>query len=253
LYEWQQIGCDRNDPPDLPTLLLQLQDPEIEIQKSAVKSIIEVGSVEIFLTLLQLANNPELVATLIWELGEYWISGTGAIILEEFYRDREVTKKFLESAERSLIYAIANNIGDLCPNIFRLGEIGSDLAIPTLQKIIKSGAYAYYDEPEDALRSLATIGTDAAKMALIEVLTDCPNLGRSVFDVFADDGRLGLVPQLWSAHRQNYVNGGLAAISKIQEREGLYNPDFSDRSHPMFAPYTPRLRHFLLGDNSTSS
>ena len=87
-------------------------------------------------------------------------------------------------------------------------------------------------------------------MALLEVLTDRPNLGRSVFDVFSTDGKLGLVPQFWSAHRQTYVDGGLVAISKIQERVGLYNPDFSDRSHPLFEPPRPRLRQFLLGDNN---
>jgi HEAT repeat protein len=247
-YLWQPI--DRNtDPPNLSTLLELLQNPEIDIQKLAVTSIIELGSVEIFPILLELANNPELVETLIWGLQEYHRSGTGVIMFKEFNRDREITMRFLESAEKSLIQAIENNNGFLCSSMFRLSEIASDRAIPILQKIIKSDAYAYYDEPEDALRSLETIGTDAAKMALIETLTDCPNLGRSVFDVFSTDGKLGLVPQLWSAHRQNYVDGGLAAISKIQEREGLYNPDFSDRSHPLFEPPRPRLRQFLLGDN----
>jgi hypothetical protein len=157
--------------------------------------------------------------------------------------------KFLETAEKSLVEAIENNVGYLSPNIFRLGEIGSDLAIAPLQKIIKSDAYAYYDEPEDAVRSLETIGTDAAKMALLETLIDRPNLGRSVFNIFSDDGKLGIVPQLWSAHRQTYVDGGLAAISQIQGKEGLYNPDFSDRSHPLFEPPHPRLRQILLGDN----
>jgi hypothetical protein len=158
--------------------------------------------------------------------------------------------RFLESAEKSLIQAIESNDGFLCSSMFRLSEIGGDLAIAPLQQIIKSDAYPYYDEPEDAVRSLATIGTDAAKMALVEVLTDRPNLGRSVFDIFSTDGSLGLVPQLWSAHRQNYVDGGLDAISKIQERAGLYNPEFSDRSHPLFEPPRTRLRQVLLGDTN---
>ena len=102
-----------------------------------------------------------------------------------------------------------------------------------------SEAYSYYDEPEDAVRSLETIGTEAAKIALLEVLVDRPNLGRSVFNIFSIDGKLGIVPQLWSAHRQTYVDGALAVISQIQEREGLYNPDFSDRSHPLFEPSYP--------------
>jgi HEAT repeat protein len=253
VYEWQSIDCDCNtDTPNLSTLIKLLHDPEIDIQKSAVTGIVELGSVEIFPILLELANKPELVATLIWGLQEYHRSGTGIIIFEEFNRDREITMRFLESAEKSLIQAIENNDGFLCSSMFRLSEIGSDRAIPTLQQIIKSDAYAYYDEPEDALRSLATISTDAAKMALIQVLTERPNLGCSVFDVFSTDGKLGLVPQLWLAHRQNYVDGGLADISKIQEREGLYNPEFSDRSHPLFESPRKRLRHILLGDTELS-
>jgi HEAT repeat protein len=247
VYEWQSIDCN-TDPPNLSTLIELLHSPEIDIQKSAVTSIVELGSVEIFPVLLELANNPELVGSLIWGLQEHYRSKTGVIIFKEFNRDREMTMRFLESAEKSLIQAIENNDGFLCSSMFRLSEIGGDLAIAPLQLIIKSDAYAYYDEPEDAVRSLATIGTDAAKMALVEVLTDRPNLGRSVFDIFSTDGSLGLVPLLWSAHRQNYVDGGLDTISKIQERAGLYNPEFSDRSHPLFEPPRTRLRQVLLGD-----
>jgi HEAT repeat protein len=247
-YMWQPIEGS-TEPPDLSTLLEELHDPELEIRESALISIVELGSVEIFPILLEIAHSPELVGTLIWRLLEHHRSGTGVIIFKEFNRDREITMRFLESAEKSLIQAIENNDGFLCSNMFRLSEIGSDLAIPTLQQIIKSDAYAYYAEPEDAVRSLATIDTDAAKMALIETLTERPNLGRSVFDIFSTDGSLGLVPKLWSAHRQNYVDGGLDAISKIQERAGLYNPEFSDRSHPLFEPPRSRLRQILLGDN----
>ncbi len=245
-YQWQIIDKNK-EREDLPILLKLIDDPDVEIRESAVVSLIKLGST-VFPIVLELANNPELVATLIWELKKSHELGTGGEILNEFHLDREVTMKFLETAENSLIEAIVNNIGHLCPNIFRLGEIGSDHAIPTLQKIIKSDAFAYYDEPEDATRSLATIGTDAAKMALLEILTDRRNLGRSVFNIFSDDGRLGLVPQLWSAHRQTYVEGALDAISKIQEKEGLYNPDFSDRSHPLFEPPHRRLRDIFLGN-----
>jgi hypothetical protein len=245
---WQPIECN-TEPPDLSTLLRELHDPDLEIRESAVISIVELGCVEVLPILLEIAHSPELVGTLIWRLLDHHRSGTGVIIFEEFHRDREITMRFLEAAEKSLVQAIENNDGFLCSSMFRLSEIGSDRAIPTLQQIIKSNAYAYYDEPEDAVRSLATIGTDAAKMALIEVLTDCPNLGRSVFNIFSTDSKLGIVPKLWSAHRQTYVDGGLAAISKIQERAGLYNPDFSDRSHPLFEPPRPRLRDILLGNN----
>jgi HEAT repeat protein len=233
MYMWQPIECT-TEPPDLSTLLKELHDPEIDIRLSAVTSIVELGCVEILQVLLEIAKSPELVATLIWRLLEHRRSGTGVIIFEEFNRNREITIDFLETAERSLIKAIENNIGSLSPNMFRLSEIGSDLAILPLQQIIRSDTYSYYDEPEDAVRSLETIGTEAAKIALLEVLIDRPNLGRSVFNVFSTDGKLGIVPQLWSAHRQIYIDGGSAAIAEIQEREGLYNPNFSDRSHPLF-------------------
>jgi HEAT repeat protein len=249
-YQWQIIE-EHKEPDDLSTLLKLLEDSDIDIRRSAVMSIVELGSVATFPIFLELANNPELVATLIWELKQYHELETDGEIFNEFHRDRGVTIKFLEAAEKSLIQAIENNDGFLCSNMFRLSEIGSDRVIPKLQQIIKSDAYAYYDEPEDALRSLATIGTDAAKMALLEVFNDCPNLGRSVFDVFSDDGRLGLVTQLWSAYRQTYCESGSAAISKIQERAGLYNPEFSDRSHPLFEQPKPRLRDILLGNNTT--
>jgi HEAT repeat protein len=236
-YHWQ-ITEENKEPDELLTLLKLLEDPDINIQKSSVANIVELGSVAIFPIVLELANNPKLVATLICKLHELHRLKTGGEIFNEFHQDREITIKFLETAEKYLVEEIENNVGSgsLALNIFELGEIGTDRAIPTLQKIIESDAYAYYDEPEDATRSLANISTDAARIALIKILTDRPNLGRSVFDIFADAGRLGLLPQLWSAYRQTYFYGASATISKIQERARLYNPDFSDRSHPLFEP-----------------
>jgi HEAT repeat protein len=255
VYLWQRIESN-TEPPNLSTLLRELHDPDIDIQKSAVTSIVELGTVAIFPILLEIINSPELGSTLIWGLLEHHRSGTGSIVFEQFHRHREISIEFLETAEKSLIAAIynniENNIGSPSPNMFKLSEIGSDLAIAPLQQIIKSDAYAYYDEPEDAVRCLGTIGSEAAKMALLETLVDRPNLGRSIFDIFSTDGKLGVVPQLWSAHRQTYVDGGLAAISAIQERAGLYNPDFSDRSHPLFESPSPRLRDILLGNPITA-
>jgi hypothetical protein len=71
----------------------------------------------------------------------------------------------------------------------------------------------------------------------------------SFFGVFSDAGSLGLPHQLWLVYRQTYFDSASADISEIQERAGLYNPKFSDRSHPLFEPPRPRLRHILLGDN----
>ena len=248
--EWQSIDCVDNDSADISTLLELIEDPDIEIRQSAVISIIESGHTPMFPIVLELVNDPVLVATLILALYQLLKLETGGEILNEFQQDREKTMKFLETAEKSLIEEIDNNANYIGSNILGLGKIGSDLAIPALQKIIRSDAYSYYDEPEDAVRCLETIGTDAAKMALINVLIDRPNLGRSVFSIFSTDGKLGIVPQLWSAHRQTYVDDALAAISEIQARAGLYNPDFSDRSHPLFESPRPRLRDILLGDSN---
>jgi HEAT repeat protein len=237
-----QIIDENKEPDDIITLLKLLEDPDVEVRQSTVASIVRLGSAEIFPIILKLASNPELVATL----------GTGGEILNKFHRDREVTIMFLETAENALVEAIANNIGNLCSNIFRLGDIGSDFAVPTLQEIIKSADYASYNEPEDALKCLATIGTYAAKMAILEVLTERPELDYSIFGIFSAE-KLGIVPQLWSTHRQTYVVDALDAISRIQEKEGLYNPDFSDRSHPLFDPPRPRLRDILLGDTTSAT
>jgi hypothetical protein len=49
----------------------------------------------------------------------------------------------------SIIQALEKNDGFLCSIMVILSEIGSDVAIPTLQQIIKSHAYDYSDEPED--------------------------------------------------------------------------------------------------------
>ena len=125
LVVWEVPLIDRN-----LSILLHVIDDRL----SAVTSIVELDSVKILPILLEIANSHELVATLIWRLLEHHRSGTGVIIFEEFRRNREIAIDFLETAEKSLIAAIENNIGSLSLNIFRLGEIGSDLAIFPLQK-----------------------------------------------------------------------------------------------------------------------
>ncbi len=227
LVVWDVPIVDRN----LSILLNAIDDPDLDVQIKIVCGIREIIHLSTY------SYNPLNIAP---ELIDQAILAAQPIALKYInHPDIEIREQ-----------AIENNIGSLSPNMLRLGEIGSDLAIHPIQKIIKSHAYDYCDEPEDGIRSLATIGTDAAKMALLEILTERPNLGRSVFNVFSDDGKLGIVPRLWSAHYQTYFDGGLDAVSKIQEREGLYNPDFSDRSHPLFEPPRRRLRDILLGNTT---
>ena len=104
-YQWQTIDENKKSN-DLPTLSTLLDDPDLEIRRSAVTSIVKLGSAAVFSIVLELVNISELVATLIWELKQSHESETVGEIFNEFHRDREVTTKFLGTAENSLIDAI---------------------------------------------------------------------------------------------------------------------------------------------------
>jgi hypothetical protein len=107
-YQWQIIEANK-EHEDLHTLLKLLEDPDIETQQWAVASIVELGIVEVFPIVLKLANHPELVETLIWELKQSYELSPDREIFNEFHRDREVTIEFLETAEKSLIKAIEDD------------------------------------------------------------------------------------------------------------------------------------------------
>lgn len=96
---------------------------------------------------------------------------------------------------------------------------------------------------------MTKIGTDRARTSLLELLPDDSTLGGSIWRELLYSGKLGLLPQIWEFEHQSHSPRSFDLISTIQEREGLYNPDFSDRSHPLFEPSYPRLRQILLGDN----
>jgi hypothetical protein len=96
---------------------------------------------------------------------------------------------------------------------------------------------------------LTKIGTDRARSELLELLPDDSTLGGSIWRELLYSGKLGLLPQIWAFEHQSHSPRSFDLISTIQEREGLYNPDFSDRSHALFEPPSPRLRQILLGDN----
>jgi HEAT repeat protein len=245
------IGRIGNDSI-VPILLQLIRDPELEIRESAAISMVDLGSEEIFHTIVKLASNPELVATLIWEMKRYDRLTDRLTLFAEFHRDVDLTLNFLDVAEQTLIEAINDDRSDginLFKKIYGLGEIGSDLSIPTLLHLIHTGYPVQYEVDQDCVAALSQIGTDRAISVLLELLPDPTTLGGAISRTFRYDGKLGVIPHLWSAQRQVYSHAESAAILEIQSRERLYNPDFSDRSHPLFEPPRPRLRQILLGEN----
>jgi HEAT repeat protein len=244
------IGIEKiGDNSILPILLELIHDPDSGIRKTAVQSVIELGSAAIFPTVLELADDPELVSTLICEFMNTNKLETRSIIFEEFRRDLSVTLKFLETAEESLLEAIEKKISAIHKNIGALGEIGTDRSIPILLQLIQTGDPTDYEVDQYCVAALTKIGTERARAALLKLLPDDSTLGGSIWRELLYSGKLGLLPQIWAFEHQAHSPRSFDLISTIQEKEGLYNPDFSDRSHPLFEPPRPRLRHMLLGDN----
>jgi HEAT repeat protein len=243
------IECVYVDPPtDLPTQLKLLHDPKCEIRESAVISIVELGTAEIFSTVLELASNSELVAILISELDKLADNNSSAPIFSEFHYDRDMALKFIETAEKTNVENIRNKTHYVNGEVFALRAIGGDLAIAALREILE--AEDSYHDIDQTILSLANIGTEPAMSVLVSFLPNLDKFYGWIATQFYRLGKLGLVPQLWSAAHQVYSDRTAEVISRIQERAGLYNPDFSDRSHPLFEPPRPRLRQFLLGDNN---
>jgi HEAT repeat protein len=247
-----RAGVARNigqtgDNSIVPILLKLIHDPELEIRAAAVKSIVELGSAAIFPTVLELASNSELVATLISELEELADDNSSATIFSEFHRNRDITLQFIETAEKTNIENIRNKTHHVNGEIFALRAIGDNLAIAALQAIIE--ADDSYDDIDQSILSLANIGTEKAMSVLLSFLPNMDKFYGWIAIQFYKLGKLGVIPQLWAAERQIYSGLSSDEIPVIQKREGLYNPDFSDRSHPLFEPSYPRLRQFLLGDN----
>jgi HEAT repeat protein len=235
------------DSSILPILLHLIHDPELEIREAAVISIVKLGIAAIFPTVLELSNNSELVTILINELGDLSEEKPQANIFKEFYKNKDATLSFLETTEQKIVNNIRNKTHHVNGEIFALREIGDDLAITALQEILE--ADDSYADVDQSIPALASIGTERAVSVLLSFLPDIDKFYGWIAIQFYRLGKLGLVPQLWSAAHQVYSDRTAEAISRIQEREGLYNPDFSDRSHPLFEPPRPRLRQFLLGDN----
>ncbi len=247
-----RAGIARNigqtgDDSIAPILIKLIHDPEREIREAAVTSIVELGSAAIFPTVLELASNSELVAILISELRKLADKNANAAIFINFHCDRDVTLKFIQTAEQTCIENIRNKTHHINGEVFALRWIGSDLGITALQEILE--ANDSYDDIDQAVLSLAEIGTERAMSVLLSFLPDLDIFYGWIAIQFHNLGKLGLIPQLWSSERQIHSYRGTELIATIQEREGSYNPEFSDRSHPLFEPPRPRLRHLLLGDN----
>jgi HEAT repeat protein len=235
------------DASALPKLISLLKDVEFFIREAAVKGIVEIDAVDIIPTLLSLASDPELVTTLIWHLELMRKDNIKIPALDLLLADRELAGNLLNVAEKTIVDTAireANNSGGL---VFCLGAIGStNEAVLVLDKLIKAGYHHFHY----VLRSLARIDNQLAIDKLSEYLfadsEKANHMGGELRQVY----KLGIVPHLWKCERNHYSGSVFDIIETIQEREGFYNPDFSDRSHPLFEPYTARLRYFLLGDTS---
>jgi HEAT repeat protein len=235
------------DDSVLPKLVSLLEDPERPIREAAVEGIVQMGTVDTIPILLSLATHPKLVMTLVWYLEELRKRGKTARGLNLFIEDRELSRKFLDIAEKTIIDIAIEECQRSVMAVLCLGAIGStDEAVLILDKFIKGG-YHHYNY---ALRSLARIDNELAISKISEYLLEDGDFANHMVGELRHVYRLGIVPYLWECERNLYSGTLSDIITIIQEREGLYNPDYSDRSHLLFEPSYPRLRQFLLGDSN---
>jgi HEAT repeat protein len=236
-----------DDESALSTLLKLINDPEIENREEAVHRIVELGSEIVFPTLLMLVEQDELVVPLINALDTLAKRNPEAKIFEGFRCDRAVAMKFLITAERAIVEKIQSK--SLCVNsvIVELSAIGDKLAIDVLRQVLIDDNSC--DAVDGAILILGRIGTTQAVLALLSILP-AYNIATNWLSIqLCDLGGLSIIPQLQSTQRQIYCPHIARAVSQIQEREGLYNSEFSDNpSYPLFQPKFPRLRDILLGN-----
>lgn len=170
-----------------------------------------------------------------------------APIFSNFHRDRNTALNFIETAEKTCVENIRNKTHHVNGEIFALWAIGNDLAIIALQEILEADNNC--DDVDQSIPTLARIVTERAMSVLLSFFLPNANIFYGWIAIqFHNLGKLGLIPQLRSAQRQVYSERSSELIATIQKREGLYNPDFSDRSHPLFEPPSPRFRDILLGN-----
>jgi HEAT repeat protein len=242
-------NIDRTDDQSILSILLQLiDDPEIKIHAGVIHNIVALDGAIVFPTLLTLVERDELVVTLIHALNTLAASNPEARIFEEFRRDQAVALKFLMTAERAIVKNIQDKPLSVNRVIVELSAIGDELAIDVLRQVLMD--HNSGDAIDDAILILARIGTTQAVLALLSILP-AHNIATNWLGIqLCDLGGLGIIPHLQSTQRQIYCPYIAYAVSQIQERESLYNPEFSDNpSHPLFQPKSPRLRDILLGNS----
>lgn len=97
-----------------------------------------------------------------------------------------------------------------------LGQIGiSDRAIGAIEKVLKSDRCTYNNE-DDGVIALASIGSDRAIDALLGFLPNEYVLGGWIATQIRDRGKLGIVPRLWLAQRQFYSESLSNAIVALE-------------------------------------
>jgi HEAT repeats len=157
------------DTSVLPKLIDLLEDPEHSIREAAIEGIVEMGTVDTIPILLSLTTHPELVMTLVWYLEELRKKGKTARGLDLLLEDRELSRKLLDVAEKTIIEVAIEECQRSVMAVLCLGAIGStDAAVLTLDKIIKSGYHHYHF----ALRSLARIDNELAINKISEYLLE---------------------------------------------------------------------------------
>ena len=237
------------DESVLPKLIALLENPERSIREAAVEGIVQIGTVDTIPILLSLATHPELVMTLVWYLEELRKKDKTARGLDLLLGNRELSREFLDIAEITIVDIAIEECKRSVMAVLCLGAIGStNEAVWTLDKIIRDGYHHYHY----ALRSLARLDNELAISKISEYLLEDGDFANQMGGELRHVYRLGIVSYLWECERNHYSDTLSSIIETIQEREGLYNPDFSDRSHPLFEPSYPRLRQFLLGTREQS-
>ncbi len=231
----------------LPKLISLLEDSEYSIRAAAVEGIAELGTIDTIPTLLSLASHPELAMELIWCLELMRKGNRKTPVLDLLLADRKLASNLLDIAEKTIVdIAIEESEHNVSP-VLCLGAIGiTNRAVVVIDKLIKDGYHSY----DFALRSLARINNKLAINKISEYLLGENEFANQMGGELRQVCKLGIVPYLWKCERNHFSGTLIDIIKTIQEKERLYNPKFSDQSHPLFEPYTSRLRYFLLGNNT---
>lgn len=207
-----------------------------------------MGSRATFPLLLEIAANPKLVITLIEILLDLDDGRHPLRLLKNLQNDRVFTQQLIDTAEATLFDLLdmrsAPNGAMLC--FCWLGS-DNDQVVDKIVQIIRSDECTY-EEEDDGVEALAKIGTDHAILALLSLLPNQYVLGGWISIKLDIAGKLGIIPQLWIAQRQLYSRSLSDTIALIQKKDGLYNPDFSNKNYPLYERSKSQLRDLLLGE-----